>query len=309
MDDGSSYEGEVVNGVPHGYGAIIYLNGDEYVGEFESGSISGRGTMSYANGEKYVGEWKDNKISGRGTFNYANGEKYVGQFRNGKANGRGTFTYADGTTEVGEWQDGQKLEDVTSADIDKELDLEFWKEVKGSDKMSDYEDYLREFPNGKFTSIAKARIEKLKDRVSIEELAKLDQFSGIYKISTAASFCWTCDVGLGVGNTKLKLEISGDSIEGMWDIHYDHFSNKRWVFVIEGAKSTGERTATASFRRLGPRSPYWPDYLDVYIEFLEHETIEQYNGGIARIKIEIKSKKNVGSAQLKEYVLLGKKVK
>ena len=299
LDDGSSYEGQVVDGVPHGYGTMSYSKGDEYVGEFQNGNIHGRGTMSYANGEQYVGEWKDNEITGRGTFNYANGEKFVGEFKAGKRDGRGTYTYSDGSTEVGKWQDDQKKEDVTSTALNKELDLEYWKGIKDSKDQKDYEGYIRRFPDGVFVVIAKTRLETLKNGASIGNFGKLKEFSGIYKVATGISFCYLCNVGYGGGYTRLKLEISGDSIQGTWDIHYDSYMNERWAFVVVRSQSIGDNTVKFGLKRIGPWDPYWPDNLDVFIEFLDNQ----------KITMNIKSKKGVGTRQLKEYLLHGEKVK
>ena len=56
---------------------------------------------------------------------------------------------------------------LKSSDLDKELDLEYWKGIKDSKAPSDYENYLREFPKGKFAKIANARLEKLKEGDSV----------------------------------------------------------------------------------------------------------------------------------------------
>ena len=289
LDDGSSYEGQVANGVPDGYGTISYSNGDEYVGEFQNGSIDGRGAMSYANGEQYVGEWKDNQITGRGTFNYANGEKYVGEFKAGERNGRGTFTYADGTTEVGEWQDDQKLEDVTSTDVNKELDLEYWKGIKDSEKMSAYEDYIREFPNGKFYSIATARIEKLRDGIPIGELAKLNQFSGIYRFHQR-EFCNVCDMG------KLKLDMSGDKLKGVWDIYFE--SNNRVAMWIDETIRIGEKSVDFTFKKIGAyQHRLLPRRLDASVQFLDD----------GNMIMTIRSKIHAGDSAKREYTFHGKK--
>lgn len=39
------------NGQPHGYGEIIYFNGDRYKGQFVNGSLQGNGTMMFAKGK------------------------------------------------------------------------------------------------------------------------------------------------------------------------------------------------------------------------------------------------------------------
>ena len=58
-DTKPKYQGEVKNGVPHGFGIIIFPDEDNY------------------DGSKYVGEWKDGKKHGQGTNTWSDGTKYV----------------------------------------------------------------------------------------------------------------------------------------------------------------------------------------------------------------------------------------
>ena len=111
-DDGSSYVGDVSNGVPHGQGTYTFANGDKYVGKFDSLSFHGQGSYFYASGNKYVAEWKDDKQNGQGTFTWANGDEYVGEFKEGNRHGQGTLTWANGEQYVGEWKDGKQLQGV-----------------------------------------------------------------------------------------------------------------------------------------------------------------------------------------------------
>ena len=54
--DGSSYEGEVLDGVPHGIGRRVYSNGSWYAGEWHNGQRQGWG-VSQTGGERYEGMW------------------------------------------------------------------------------------------------------------------------------------------------------------------------------------------------------------------------------------------------------------
>ena len=47
FEDGSLYEGELVLGLPDGYGVITYSSGDLYEGQFAKGSANGYGTIRY----------------------------------------------------------------------------------------------------------------------------------------------------------------------------------------------------------------------------------------------------------------------
>ena len=54
--DGSSYEGEVLDGAPHGIGRRVYANGSWYAGEWLNGQRQGWG-VSQTGGERYEGLW------------------------------------------------------------------------------------------------------------------------------------------------------------------------------------------------------------------------------------------------------------
>ena len=77
----------------------------KYTGEVENGVPNGFGIMIFLNGNKYIGGWKDGRWSGQGTFTTSNGSKYVGELKNGEKNGQGTHTYPDGSTYEGEYED------------------------------------------------------------------------------------------------------------------------------------------------------------------------------------------------------------
>lgn len=88
----SRYEGEIVNGVPHGKGKIIWNDGDIYEGNFVKGEKRGKGRYTYANGDVFEVKYQDmdkwipligdddvfdppNEV-GTGVYTYANGEAY-----------------------------------------------------------------------------------------------------------------------------------------------------------------------------------------------------------------------------------------
>jgi hypothetical protein len=80
----AKYEGEILTGVPNGWGTIIFPSGSTYVGEFRDGKRTGQGTMTYSDGGKYEGKWKDGKQHGQGTFSFTDGRKWAGEFRGNK---------------------------------------------------------------------------------------------------------------------------------------------------------------------------------------------------------------------------------
>lgn len=60
-DNGSYYEGEVVDGTLDGYGVLYYINGDKYEGYWKNDLMNGQGTYTWKDGSYYVGTWKDGK--------------------------------------------------------------------------------------------------------------------------------------------------------------------------------------------------------------------------------------------------------
>jgi len=132
---GGTYTGPLVNGVPHGQGALTFSDGAKYVGEWNDGKRRGQGTFTWPNGEKYVGkfkddnfngqgtlsalkgqdeglqivgEWKNGELHGQGTMTTPIGEKYVGEWKATLMHGRGTYTWSDGGKYIGEFKDGKK---------------------------------------------------------------------------------------------------------------------------------------------------------------------------------------------------------
>ncbi|MDE6619651.1 MAG: protein kinase [Lachnospiraceae bacterium] len=103
------YSGNFENGDMHGYGTIIYSDGDAYSGSWRYGRKSGQGKYVYAGGDIYDGEWSIDKENGQGKYIYANGDWYEGEFKDNEfVNGQGRETYANGDWYEGEFQDGMR---------------------------------------------------------------------------------------------------------------------------------------------------------------------------------------------------------
>jgi hypothetical protein len=66
LEEGSTYSGEIKNGVPNGKGKLTMVDGTQYDGEWKNGVPSGHGTITTSNGFKYEGEWKDGNPYGNG---------------------------------------------------------------------------------------------------------------------------------------------------------------------------------------------------------------------------------------------------
>lgn len=87
FDNGTSYEGEFVNGKPHGKGAATYSKGGKYYGEFKNGLRDGDGIYFYPNGDKHSGKWNQGKREGRGIYTFADGKIKIGVWFDGKFSG------------------------------------------------------------------------------------------------------------------------------------------------------------------------------------------------------------------------------
>ncbi len=80
---GNVYTGYFKNGLFHGKGKLIMMNGDSYAGDFVRGSFEGEGLYTWQNGDKYRGEWRNDQINGIGTMIRIVGDTTFGYWENG----------------------------------------------------------------------------------------------------------------------------------------------------------------------------------------------------------------------------------
>jgi hypothetical protein len=72
---GISYEGYFKDGLPNGFGKLVYpCTGCIYFGEFKNGLEEGIGTLRWPSGEGYTGEWRNGSPAGAGFSHGKNGE-------------------------------------------------------------------------------------------------------------------------------------------------------------------------------------------------------------------------------------------
>eukprot|EP01097_Dermamoeba_algensis_P007389 TRINITY_DN465_c0_g2_i1.p1 TRINITY_DN465_c0_g2~~TRINITY_DN465_c0_g2_i1.p1 ORF type:complete len:633 (-),score=89.32 TRINITY_DN465_c0_g2_i1:151-2049(-) len=93
--DGSSFEGDLDSyGNFHGFGRLIYSNGNIYEGEFNHGFRHGNGSIYFTNGDSYIGQFHQNQRHGLGVYRFAKtGCLYSGEYMEGKRHGRGIFEF------------------------------------------------------------------------------------------------------------------------------------------------------------------------------------------------------------------------
>lgn len=82
--DGSSYKGDIDNGVPQGKGLMTWVDGSTYDGEWLDGVHHGFGKYTWADGTHYVGEWFEGRMHGPGELIFASGAVQRGEFLAGQ---------------------------------------------------------------------------------------------------------------------------------------------------------------------------------------------------------------------------------
>ena len=98
FSNGTTYDGEWLNGKPHGRGTLNHVSGSVYEGSYENGLQHGYGkyTQKKPDGsirQTYEGDFLQDKHSGWGVLTFEGKEKYEGNFFKGRPHGRGTLTF------------------------------------------------------------------------------------------------------------------------------------------------------------------------------------------------------------------------
>jgi hypothetical protein len=94
------FEGQLVNGKPHGPGTLIKSDGTRIVGEFLNGVPHGLASETKTDGAKYKGPWMDGVYHGaEGLLELSDGTIYRGDFVNGQPEGSGKLSWKDQTVQ------------------------------------------------------------------------------------------------------------------------------------------------------------------------------------------------------------------
>jgi len=107
--DGNEYKGNMINGLPDGYGKFKWSNGNEYEGNWKQGNPHGHGKMLYTNGDVYEGEYLDGMRNGLGKFTTFDGDCYDGLWLRDKKNGAMTISGRGKSTILSTWKDNAIL--------------------------------------------------------------------------------------------------------------------------------------------------------------------------------------------------------
>jgi len=112
LKDGK-YEGETLNGVPHGKGKLTFNDGGYYEGDFVNGLPHGKGKRVFkpkgivTQYQSYEGNFANGKMNGKGTLYYTDGSYYVGAFSKDKPHGFGERYSTLGYKQRGKWEKGE----------------------------------------------------------------------------------------------------------------------------------------------------------------------------------------------------------
>ena len=89
------YDGEALEGKPHGTGIALYNDGSRYGGRWSHGLKEGSGVMDSKDDGSYDGEWQRNVYCGQGKRVYADTSLYIGEWNLGTRHGIGTLQTKD----------------------------------------------------------------------------------------------------------------------------------------------------------------------------------------------------------------------
>lgn len=67
-----------------------------------------------------------------------------------------------GVPRPGQWLVSAAHAGILPKNSDEQYELSFWDSIKNSSDAGDYEAYLKQYPNGRFAALAKARVERLR---------------------------------------------------------------------------------------------------------------------------------------------------
>ena len=108
MKNGDIYEGDMIDGIFHGYGVYTWDDGDVYEGLWDHGKKEGHGIFKWKDGRTFEGEWQNDLACGHGVCIWPSGDRYEGDWVHGKRHGKGKASWSDGSHYEGAWRKGKK---------------------------------------------------------------------------------------------------------------------------------------------------------------------------------------------------------
>ncbi|MBR0341437.1 MAG: hypothetical protein IJH64_04225, partial [Oscillospiraceae bacterium] len=105
--NGDVYQGDLMDGIPHGDGVLQHKSGDVFRGQYRKGKREGFGVTDRQNGDIYVGIFKDDCLNKGAYYYHGMSCLYEGSFENGLKSGKGTLYYSDGSKDEGVFLEDQ----------------------------------------------------------------------------------------------------------------------------------------------------------------------------------------------------------
>nr|UMO79143.1 Morn repeat domain containing protein [Pandoravirus belohorizontensis] len=107
------YRGDLIDGVPHGYGlsvvsaALYGVTARCYEGDYVGGKMHGHGVYTWPDGSSYEGGHVEDERHGHGIYKWLNGDRYEGDYAGGERHGWGVYIWANGERHEGDYVNGQ----------------------------------------------------------------------------------------------------------------------------------------------------------------------------------------------------------
>ena len=153
-----SYSGELVNGVPHGYGTYSSVNSDgvawTYEGQWQDGHFEGEGTTTWEDGFVETGTYSGDYLNGQGREKLNGRIQYEGSYLNSEYHGQGAL-------------------------------FDYYGEVI----------YSGTFTNGYITETPEARAARTNDLKSLCQVCSVDELLGMCEVD-ASQYCTVSGVVL-----------------------------------------------------------------------------------------------------------------
>lgn len=102
-----SWSGQCTEGVPHGFGQLVFRSGAIYTGSVEYGLMHGKGEIKLKSGWTYAGDFYKNSIEGFGKITFPDEAEYEGDVVAGYRHGVGHFQKG-ATSYSGQWKAGKR---------------------------------------------------------------------------------------------------------------------------------------------------------------------------------------------------------
>lgn len=131
-EDGSSYVGQLSNGLRHGSG-VWTSDSEQYSGQWRGDQRDGQGRQTWQDGRVYEGQFRNGKFHGMGRMEWhmPNGLMvYEGQYVDDLKDGNGRYIWPDGRMYEGQWRGGQRSGQATYTNSLGQKREGIWREDK-----------------------------------------------------------------------------------------------------------------------------------------------------------------------------------